>query len=50
VTHEQDACHLCFLPGDRESLYFVMRVMLVGLWVTLGAPWLFRRLRLASAE
>jgi len=38
-------------PGEGESLYFVMRVVryaLVGLWAALGAPWLFRRLRLAS--
>ncbi len=40
-------------PGEGEPLYFVMRVVryaLVGLWVALGAPWLFRRLRLASSE
>jgi len=39
-------------PGEGEPLYFVLRVVryaLVGLWAGLGAPWLFRRLRLASA-
>ena len=38
-------------PGEGEPLYFVLRVVryaLVGLWAGLGAPWLFRRLRLAS--
>jgi membrane-associated phospholipid phosphatase len=37
-------------PGEGEPLYFVLRVAryaLVGLWAGLGAPWLFRRLRLA---
>jgi len=40
-------------PGEGEPLYFVMRVVryvLVGLWVTLGAPWLFLKLRLASGN
>jgi membrane-associated phospholipid phosphatase len=39
-------------PGEGEPLYFVLRVVryvLVGLWAGLGAPWLFRRLRLASS-
>lgn len=39
-------------PGEGEPLYFAMRVVryaLVGLWATLGAPWLFLRLRLASS-
>ncbi len=39
-------------PGEGEPLHFVMRVVryaLVGLWGGLGAPWLFRRLRLASS-
>nr|HID13322.1 phosphatase PAP2 family protein [Anaerolineae bacterium] len=39
-------------PAEGEPLYFVMRVVryaLVGLWAGLGAPWLFRRLRLASS-
>jgi len=38
-------------PGEGEPLYFALRVVryaLVGLWATLGAPWLFLRLRLAS--
>lgn len=37
-------------PDEGEPLYFVMRVVrfvLVGLWVGLGAPWLFMRLRLS---
>jgi membrane-associated phospholipid phosphatase len=40
-------------PAEGESLYLALRTVryaLVGLWVTLGAPWLFRRLRLASQE
>jgi len=39
-------------PAEGEPLYFILRVVryaLVGLWAGLGAPWLFRRLRLASA-
>ncbi len=38
-------------PVEGEPLYFAMRAVrygLVGLWAALGAPWLFRRLRLAS--
>ncbi len=38
-------------PGEGESLYALMRFvrfMLIGLWVSWIAPWLFRRLRLAS--
>jgi len=38
-------------PGEGEPLYFAARVAryaLVGLWVGLGAPWLFLKLRLAS--
>jgi hypothetical protein len=38
-------------PAEGASLYFVMRVVryaLVGLWAGLGAPWVFRKLRLAS--
>ena len=38
-------------PAEGASLYFVMRVVryaLVGLWVGLGAPWVFRKLRLTS--
>jgi membrane-associated phospholipid phosphatase len=40
-------------PAEGEPLYLALRAVryaLVGLWVTLGAPWLFRRLRLASQE
>ena len=40
-------------PGEGEPLYVAMRIVryaLVGLWVVLGAPWLFLRLRLASSE
>ena len=39
-------------PGEGEPLYFVLRVVryaLLGLWMSLGAPWLFLRLRLASS-
>lgn len=38
-------------PDEGESLYATLRFVryaLVGLWVGLGAPWLFRRLRLVS--
>ena len=38
-------------PAEGASLYFVMRVVryaLVGLWAGLGAPWVFRKLRLTS--
>jgi membrane-associated phospholipid phosphatase len=38
-------------PAEGASLYFVMRVVryaLVGLWTGLGAPWVFRKLRLTS--
>lgn len=40
-------------PSEGEPLYSAMRFLryaLVGLWGGLGAPWLFRRLRLASSE
>jgi membrane-associated phospholipid phosphatase len=40
-------------PSEGEPFYPVMRIVryvLVGLWGGLGAPWLFRRLRLASNE
>jgi membrane-associated phospholipid phosphatase len=40
-------------PNEGEPFYLVMRVVryvLVGLWGGLGAPWLFRRLRLVSNE
>jgi len=40
-------------PGEGEPLYFALRFVryaLVGLWAGLGAPWLFLKLRLASAE
>jgi hypothetical protein len=36
-------------PGEGESLYAVLRFVrygLVGLWISLGAPWLFLRLGL----
>jgi membrane-associated phospholipid phosphatase len=39
-------------PAEGEPLYFALRIVryaLVGLWAGLGAPWLFRRLRLASS-
>jgi len=37
-------------PGEGSALYLAFRFLrywLVGLWVSLGAPWLFRRLHLA---
>ena len=37
------------LPADGEPLYLVFRYLrygLVGLWVGLGAPWCFFKLRL----
>lgn len=40
-------------PAEGEPLYFIMRTVryaLVGLWTALGAPWLFRKLRLTSNE
>jgi membrane-associated phospholipid phosphatase len=40
-------------PGEGESLYAVLRFIrysLVGLWISLGAPWLFLRLGLAEAR
>jgi len=39
-------------PGEGEPFYFVLRFVrygLVGFWASLGAPWLFRRLRLVAA-
>jgi len=38
------------LPAEGEPLYLPFRLLrygLIGLWTTLGAPWLFLRLRLA---
>ena len=38
------------LPGEGSSLYLILRFLGVGLngvWISLGGPWLFRRLRLA---
>jgi len=37
-------------PDEGEPMYFVLRTIryaLVGLWSTLGAPWLFVRLGVA---
>jgi membrane-associated phospholipid phosphatase len=37
-------------PGEGSSLYLAFRFLrfwLIGLWASLGAPWLFRRLHLA---
>jgi hypothetical protein len=37
-------------PGEGEPLYLPLRFVrysLIGLWMTLGAPWTFRKLRLA---
>jgi len=39
-------------PGEGEPLYLALsavRYALLGLWMSLGAPWLFLRLRLASS-
>ena len=38
-------------PGEESAFYLAFRFLryaLVGLWTTLGAPWLFRALRLVS--
>ena len=38
-------------PGEGEDLYDALRVLryaLIGLWASLGAPWLFLKLRLAG--
>lgn len=38
------------LPGEGSSLYLILRFLgvgLVGVWISLGGPWLFRRVRLA---
>ena len=38
-------------PGEESALYLVFRFVrywLMGVWITLGAPWLFRLLRLAT--
>ncbi|MFC1930228.1 phosphatase PAP2 family protein [Chloroflexota bacterium] len=40
-------------PGEESSLYVAFRFIrygLIGVWVTLGAPWLFRKLRLAGVS
>jgi membrane-associated phospholipid phosphatase len=40
-------------PGPGEPLYILLRAiryMLVGVWVTLGGPWLFQRFGLASND
>jgi len=40
-------------PGEGESLYALFRFIrygLVGAWVSLGAPWLFLRLKLAATR
>ncbi len=40
-------------PGEGSGLYLLFRFLrygLIGLWVTLGAPWLFSLLRLANTE
>jgi membrane-associated phospholipid phosphatase len=41
---------LAFSGLEPLSLFRVVRYASVGLWVALGAPWLFRRLRLAETE
>ena len=40
-------------PGEGESLYAILRFVrygLVGLWISLGAPWLFLRVGLADVR
>ncbi|KGE71748.1 phosphatase PAP2 family protein [Spirochaeta lutea] len=40
-------------PGKDEAGYHVLRFLrygLVGIWITLGAPWVFRRLGLAQGS
>jgi hypothetical protein len=40
-------------PGEGEAFYTVLRAVryaLVGLWVALGAPWIFVQLKLAAAD
>jgi hypothetical protein len=40
-------------PGEDSALYLVFRFLrygLIGVWITLGAPWLFGLLRLTQAE
>jgi branched-subunit amino acid transport protein len=40
-------------PGEGESLYAIFRFVrygFVGLWISLGAPWLFLRVGLADAK
>ena len=40
-------------PGEGESLYAIFRFVrygLVGLWISLGAPWLFLRVGLADVR
>lgn len=39
-----------FLPGEESSLYLALRFLrfaVIGVWASLGGPWLFQRLRLA---
>lgn len=40
------------LPGEESAVYLVFRFLhywLIGLWISLGAPWLFRLLNLSPA-
>jgi membrane-associated phospholipid phosphatase len=41
---------IAFAGMEPVALFRVVRYALVGLWCTLGAPWLFVRLRLAETE
>ena len=41
---------LCDEPGLLEGSLRLVRYTLIGLWLGLGAPWLFVKLRLARAE
>ncbi len=41
---------IAFSGLEPAALFRVVRYACVGLWVALGAPWLFVRLRLAETE
>jgi hypothetical protein len=40
-------------PGQESTFHLVFHLLrygLIGMWITLGAPWLFRLLRLAPGS
>lgn len=39
-----------FEGAEPEGVFRVLRYAIIGLWVTLGAPWAFVKLRLAKVE